>query len=143
MTIPQHILSAHHHWDQYSGDGEETLYPRLHQMALWISHPNQIITLQPIIEQILSEAKSKGYADEDSFLSSRPETPTPYSLAVAEQHDEDPDSDYTAAVSQSLAAIIADVKGSPVENTIQDIRQQVSDARATGQRERRAFHPTV
>ena len=124
----------HQHWDMFDMTVEGCRFNYLDDLQ---SRDNfEVEKAESLVEELCGLIHSKAYADEDNFfctmaLQNEDET-TDYTKALMEQHDEDPDPEYTLAIETSLKLLADSAKTPPARQLVSSLDMRFTQARQDG-----------
>ena len=136
-------MPAHAHWDGYDMSLEGCRYNILDGLVAVV--PFEADAANVIVAEIEALAQSKGYGDEDSYLcdtGSMTEDEieaSDYHSALMDQHEDDPDSQYTEDTRISINLLGRIAASSDALEMIANLSKTVSAARERGAGMRRAM----
>ena len=130
-------MPEHKHWATFDMILEGCRFNLLHELVGAAAF--DAARAGSVLEDIEALAQSKGYGDEDSFIweAGGPLHGDPaYAAAREDQHNDDPDADYTGSVDASVGLLSAAAASPEAQSFVSRIGSTVADARVRGRRMR-------
>lgn len=124
----------HKHWDMFDMSQEGCRFNYLETLTSSVNFSDK--NAQLVVTDICRLVQSKAYADEDSFLNylskQNEDETTEYSKAMMEQHDEDPDAEYTIALYRSIALLAETAVTESARKLVSNLDARFTQARNDG-----------